>query len=52
MHNMIRVTGQLNATPSLCKSKVWNSETIALTGIGLKGCFKDTGSTDQCDATM
>ena len=42
----------LNATPSLCKSKVWNSESFALTGIGLKRCFKNTGPSDQFDATM
>jgi hypothetical protein len=42
----------LNVTPSLLKSKIWNSESIALTGTGLKHCFKKAASTDKCDASM
>ncbi len=42
----------LNVTPSLLKSKIWNSESIALTGTGLKHCFKNTSTGDKCDANM
>ncbi len=42
----------LNVTPSLLKSKIWNSESIALTGIGMKHCFKKTSTGDKCDANV